>query len=40
MRARAAALLRDHPLLTPLFIVYGAINLLAIAFSRVGLITV
>jgi membrane protease YdiL (CAAX protease family) len=32
MRARAAALVRDHPLLTPLFIVYGAINLLALAF--------
>jgi len=29
MLARAAALVRDHPLLTPLLIVYAAINVLA-----------
>jgi membrane protease YdiL (CAAX protease family) len=32
MQTRVAAFVRDHPLLTPLFIVYGAINLLAIVF--------
>jgi membrane protease YdiL (CAAX protease family) len=31
--ARAAALLRDHPLLTPLLIVCAAINLLALVFE-------
>jgi hypothetical protein len=29
MLARASALVRDHPLLTPLLIVYAAINVLA-----------
>ncbi|TMD00226.1 MAG: CPBP family intramembrane metalloprotease [Chloroflexi bacterium] len=33
MRARGAAVVRNHPLLTPLFIVYGAINVLAVAFE-------
>ena len=32
MRARAAAVVRNHPLLTPLFIVYAAINVLAVVF--------
>jgi membrane protease YdiL (CAAX protease family) len=31
--ARAAAVLRDHPLLTPLLVVYAAINLLAVVFE-------
>jgi membrane protease YdiL (CAAX protease family) len=31
--ARAAALLRDHPLLTPLLVVYAAINVLAVVFE-------
>lgn len=33
MLARAAALLRDHPLLTPLLVVYAAINVLAVVFE-------
>jgi len=31
--ARAVALLRDHPLLTPLLVVYAAINVLAVVFE-------
>ncbi len=31
--ARAAALLRDHPLLTPLLVVYAAMNILAVVFA-------
>jgi len=31
--ARAVALLRDHPLLTPLLVVYAAINVLALVFE-------
>ncbi len=31
--ARAAALLREHPLLTPLLVVYAAINVLAVVFE-------
>lgn len=31
--ARAAALLREHPLLTPLLVIYGAINVLAVVFE-------
>jgi len=33
MVARAVALLRDHPLLTPLLVVYAAINVLAVVFE-------
>ena len=33
MLARAAALVRDHPLLTPLLIVYAAINVVAGIFA-------
>lgn len=33
MRARAAVLVRNHPLLTPLFMIYAAINLLAVVFT-------
>lgn len=33
MLARAAALLRQHPLLTPLLVVYAAMNLLAVVFA-------
>ena len=33
MLARAVALLRDHPLLTPLLVVYAAINVLAVVFE-------
>ena len=32
MRARVAVLVRNHPLLTPLFMIYAAINLLAVVF--------
>jgi len=31
--ARAVALLRDHPLLTPLLVVYAAINILGVVFA-------
>lgn len=31
--ARAVALLREHPLLTPLFVVYAAINMLGVVFA-------
>lgn len=41
MLARAAALVRDHPLLTPLFLVFGAINVLAGVFEfRLSLIPI
>src|SRR5260370_37344715 len=33
MLARAVAVLRNHPLFTPLLVIYGAMNLLAVAFA-------